>query len=64
MGKTAVFVLTVLQCLGEDPAPGSALILCHARELAYQIKGEFERLSKFMTGTRTSVIFGGEPIQT
>ena len=62
MGKTAVFVLTVLQCLGEDPAPCSALILCHARELAYQIKGEFTRLSKFMKATRTEVIFGGQPI--
>ena len=64
MGKTAVFVLTILQCLGEEPEPCSAIILCHARELAYQIKGEFTRLSKFMKSTRTEVIFGGQPIQT
>ena len=63
MGKTAVFVLTVLQCLGEDPSPNSAIILCHNRELAYQIKGEFIRLSKFMKDVRTEVIYGGEPIQ-
>ena len=63
MGKTAVFVLTVLQCLGEEPAPCSALILCHIRELAYQIKGEFTRLSRFMKEVRTEVIFGGQPIQ-
>ena len=63
MGKTAVFVLTVLQCLAEEPEPNSALILCHTRELAYQIKGEFERLSKFMKTVRTEVIYGGQPIQ-
>ena len=62
MGKTAVFVLNVLQCLGENPDPCSALIMCHTRELAYQIKGEFARLSKFMADTRTEVIYGGQPI--
>ena len=35
MGKTAVFVLTVLQCLGETPEPMSSLVLCHTKELAY-----------------------------
>ena len=63
MGKTAVFVLSVLHCLGDDPQPCTALVLCHTRELAYQIKGEFARLSKFMTGVRTEVILGGEPIE-
>ena len=42
MGKTAVFVLTTLHQLPEDPKPCSALILCHNRELAYQIKKEFQ----------------------
>jgi ATP-dependent RNA helicase UAP56/SUB2 len=64
MGKTAVFVLSVLHCLGENPDPCQALVLCHTRELAYQIKGEFERLSKFMKEVRTEVIFGGQPIGT
>lgn len=35
MGKTAVFLLTILQNLSEDPKPCSAIILCHTRELAY-----------------------------
>jgi len=64
MGKTAVFVLTVLQNLSEDPKPGSALILCHTRELAYQIKNEFVRFTKYMKNCRTEVIYGGEPIKT
>ena len=62
MGKTAVFVLSVLHCLGESPEPCSAMVLCHTRELAYQIKGEFVRLSKFMPNVRTEVILGGEPL--
>merc|ERR1712166_683878 len=63
MGKTAVFVLTVLQNLTEDPKPGSAIVLCHTRELAYQIKNEFTRFTKYMQNVRTDVIYGGEPIQ-
>jgi ATP-dependent RNA helicase UAP56/SUB2 len=35
MGKTAVFVLTILHQLPKDPRPCSALVLCHNRELAY-----------------------------
>ena len=35
MGKTAVFLLSMLHNLGEDPKPCSGIILCHTRELAY-----------------------------
>jgi|TARA_B110000285_G_scaffold225053_1_gene282712 ATP-dependent RNA helicase UAP56/SUB2 len=36
MGKTAVFVISILQKLDEnDPKPNSALILCNVRELAF-----------------------------
>ncbi|RZB98038.1 DEAD-box ATP-dependent RNA helicase 56 isoform E [Glycine soja] len=40
MGKTAVFVLSTLQQV--DPVPGqvAALVLCHTRELAYQVHKE------------------------
>jgi ATP-dependent RNA helicase UAP56/SUB2 len=46
MGKTAVFVLTTLHQLGDSPRPLSALILCHTRELAFQIKKEYDRFTK------------------
>ena len=62
MGKTAVFVITILQCIGESPSPCSALVLCHTRELAYQIKKEFDRFTKFMKDIRTEVIYGGQPL--
>jgi ATP-dependent RNA helicase UAP56/SUB2 len=46
MGKTAVFVLAVLQQLqvkaGEDPVV-QALVMCHTRELAYQVGASFQR---------------------
>ena len=62
MGKTAVFVLTILHQLEENPKPVSALILCHTRELAYQIKNEFARFTKYLPDIRTEVMYGGQPI--
>jgi ATP-dependent RNA helicase UAP56/SUB2 len=63
MGKTAVFVLTILHQIAEDPKPCSALILCHTRELAYQIKSELARFTKYLPELRSEVIYGGQPIQ-
>lgn len=41
-----------------------ALILCHTRELAYQICHEFERFSTYLPDARVGVVFGGLNIQT
>ncbi|ODV89935.1 hypothetical protein CANCADRAFT_24549 [Tortispora caseinolytica NRRL Y-17796] len=62
LGKTAVFVLSTLQQL--DPIPGevAVVVLCHTRELAYQIKNEYSRFSKYMPDVKTSVFYGGIPI--
>jgi len=59
MGKTAVFVLATLQQI--DPVDGevSALVMCHTRELAYQIAKEYERFSKYMSNVKVGVFFGG-----
>jgi len=63
MGKTAVFVLSVLQQL--DPVDGEvgAIVICHTRELAYQICHEFERFSVYLPGVRVANFFGGLPIK-
>ncbi|CAN6600135.1 ATP-dependent RNA helicase Sub2p [Trichomonascus vanleenenianus] len=63
LGKTAVFVLTTLQQI--DPVPGevSVVVLCHTRELAYQIRNEYVRFSKYLPDVRTEVFYGGTPIQ-
>jgi len=41
-----------------------ALILCHTRELAYQICHEFERFSAYLPNVNVSVIFGGVNLKT
>jgi len=64
MGKTAIFVLSVLNRMEAKPDPITTLVLCHTHELAYQIKKEFGRFSKYMPDIKTDVMYGGEPIAT
>ncbi|KAG8984758.1 Suppressor of the cold-sensitive snRNP biogenesis mutant brr1-1 [Tulasnella sp. JGI-2019a] len=61
-GKTAVFVLATLQQLEPVDGDVSVLVMCHTRELAYQIKNEYGRFSKYMPDVRTSVFYGGTPV--
>jgi len=63
MGKTCVFVLAVLQQL--DPKEGEidTLVVCHTRELAYQICQEFLRFSKYLKEIKIKVFFGGIAIR-
>ncbi|XP_038213529.1 ATP-dependent RNA helicase WM6 [Zerene cesonia] len=63
MGKTAVFVLATLQQLEPSENHVYVLVMCHTRELAFQISKEYERFSKYMAGVKVSVFFGGMPIQ-
>jgi len=63
LGKTAVFVLTTLQLLEPVAGETSVLVMCHTRELAYQIKNEYLRFSKYMPDIKTAVFYGGTPIQ-
>jgi len=63
MGKTAVFVLSILNLIEpeEDRKHLLALILCHTRELALQIQKEFHRFQKHLPNVVTSVVVGGVP---
>jgi len=63
MGKTAVFVLSVLQQLVPVDGEIDTLVLCHTRELAYQICQEFSRFSKYLSAVKVSVFFGGIPVR-
>jgi ATP-dependent RNA helicase UAP56/SUB2 len=63
MGKTAVFVLSVLQQIDNNPSGITTLVLCHTRELAYQICHEFDRFKKYMPNIKTAVCYGGVPVQ-
>ncbi|MES1921223.1 putative ATP-dependent RNA helicase ddx47, variant 3 [Bonamia ostreae] len=57
-GKTAAFVLPVLQALLAKPAPFFALVLAPTRELAYQIKEQFESLGA-QIGVKCTILIGG-----
>jgi ATP-dependent RNA helicase UAP56/SUB2 len=61
MGKTAVFVLTTLHQLEADAAEVKALVLCHTRELAFQISHEYQRFSQYLPTIKTAVFYGGIP---
>jgi ATP-dependent RNA helicase UAP56/SUB2 len=62
MGKTAVFVLACLQQLDASEKVVKVLVICHTRELAYQIKHEFDRFAKFFSNVKCAVVYGGMPI--
>jgi ATP-dependent RNA helicase UAP56/SUB2 len=75
MGKTAVFVLATLHQLninsnsedGDDNKPSGnvqVLVMCHTRELAFQIAHEYERFSKYLPEVKTAVFYGGVPIKS
>jgi ATP-dependent RNA helicase UAP56/SUB2 len=62
MGKTAVFVLACLQQIDASEKVVKVMVICHTRELAYQIKHEFDRFAKYFTGVNCGVVYGGIPI--
>ena len=58
-GKTAAFVLPILERLGRHQAgPPRVLVVAPTRELALQIAADFESLGQF-TPIRVTTIFGG-----
>lgn len=66
MGKTAVFVLATLQQLEATENHVYVLVMCHTRELAFQISKEYERFSKYMSQIKVwfpSVTFSPESVQ-
>ena len=63
LGKTAIFVLATLQQIEPVNGECSVLVMCHTRELAFQIKNEYARFSKYLPDVKTSVFYGGTPIQ-
>ena len=62
MGKTAVFVLACLQQVDTSEKAIRVLVICHTRELAYQIKHEFDRFAKYFTDLNCEVVYGGIPV--
>jgi superfamily II DNA/RNA helicase len=61
MGKTAIFIFTIINRILKKEIKGeiSCLVLCHTRELAYQISKEFARFSKDLD-IKTCLLIGGD----
>eukprot|EP01056_Protomagalhaensia_sp_Gyna25_P005687 Protomagalhaensia_sp_Gyna_25__5686@NODE_808_length_2572_cov_295_326490_g636_i0_p1_GENE_NODE_808_length_2572_cov_295_326490_g636_i0NODE_808_length_2572_cov_295_326490_g636_i0_p1_ORF_typecomplete_len458_score85_52DEAD/PF00270_29/1e39Helicase_C/PF00271_31/5_5e02Helicase_C/PF00271_31/1_1e03Helicase_C/PF00271_31/1_2e28ResIII/PF04851_15/4_9e14ERCC3_RAD25_C/PF16203_5/3_4e03ERCC3_RAD25_C/PF16203_5/2_8e07UTP25/PF06862_12/6e06CMS1/PF14617_6/4_1e05AAA_19/PF13245_6/0_0015NACHT/PF05729_12/0_00058NACHT/PF0572 len=64
MGKTAVFVLSIIHQLSPEKLEDAVycLVLAHTRELAFQIKNEFDRFRKHQKELRCDVVYGGVAI--
>jgi len=70
MGKTAVFVISILNQLvvdddSKDYEPQSCIVTCHTRELAHQIYKDFRKLSRYYKEPqlRIGCYFGGVAIE-
>lgn len=61
-GKTAAFAIPMLEKIDVYNESIQAIILCPTRELAVQVKGEIDRIGKYIPKLRTIAIFGGESI--
>lgn len=64
-GKTAVFVIATLQQIEVTPTSDDVIVvvMCHTRELAFQIQTEYKRFCKYLPKVRSHVFFGGIPIK-
>lgn len=64
MGKTAVFILATLHQVTPVAGETHVVVLCHTRELAFQIQREYERFSKYLPDIKSKVFFGGVSVKT
>jgi len=55
--------LATLQQLEPVDGQVQCLVMCHTRELAFQISKEYERFSKYMPNVKVGVFFGGMNIK-
>ena len=63
MGKTAVFVISVIQ-LDPEPKNLETVVLAHTRELAMQICKEFTRFVKYLPNIKCATFCGGVPLES
>lgn len=63
MGKTAVFVISILQQIVPEDDKVDTIVIAHTRELAFQICAEFMRFTKYLTDVKVSTFYGGIPIK-
>jgi ATP-dependent RNA helicase DeaD len=61
-GKTAAFAIPIIDLVDPEFNKPQAIILCPTRELAVQVEGEIQKLSKYHKKINSVAIYGGESI--
>ena len=61
-GKTAAFMLPILDRIEEDSSDLQALVLCPTRELALQVADATRSFCKYMDKVNVVPVYGGAPI--
>lgn len=61
-GKTAAFAIPIIDLVDPEFNRPQAIILCPTRELAVQVEGEIQKLSKYHKKISSVAIYGGESI--
>ena len=56
-------MLSTLQQIEPVAGEAAVLVMCHTRELAFQIRNEYQRFSKYMPEVKTAVFYGGTDIK-
>lgn len=62
-GKTAAFVLPILEKLQLEVRDPQALIICPTRELGQQVTKEIRRLGRKLDGMQVLLLAGGQPVR-
>ena len=61
-GKTCCFAIPAINIVDVEDTDIQILILCPTRELAIQVSGEFQKISKFTKGLKVCTVYGGQDI--
>ncbi len=62
-GKTAAYVIPILEKIDKELRMPQALVLLPTRELAVQVANEVRKISKYMEGIKTVTVYGGADIK-
>lgn len=62
-GKTAAFIIPILEKIDKEIRMPQALVLLPTRELAVQVANETRKIAKYMEGIKTVTVYGGADIK-
>ncbi|MFH1832188.1 MAG: DEAD/DEAH box helicase [bacterium] len=62
-GKTAAFAIPAIQMVDANSRDPQVIVMCPTRELAVQVCGEAEKLTKYKTAVKAGAIYGGASIE-